>query len=207
MARYCTSIFPSRRRGEILHKSDRFIYMYTSQQYTSQHKTNRVKWHGRWQEANHVYRQSGETSSLVSWPKCTQATSARFQHPGSGNLLTYSWQPSHCTIIIHGCYVHKPWSITHSVMPWWHAVRECNTGKHCTSCQLENIIGWKRTTLQSVPYGLFSTEPKGNSPEGEGYMSYSTWEVATDDVSVNVCPSTSRRQTLLVRLYAPKTVL
>ena len=45
---------------------------------------------------------------------------------------------------------------------------EGNTGKHCTSCQLENTIGQKRSTLQSVPYGLYSTEPEGNSPEGEG---------------------------------------
>jgi len=178
--------------------------MYTSQQYTSQHKTNRVKWHGRWQEANHVHRQNGETSSLVSWPKCTQVTSAQFQHPGSGNLLTYSWQPSHCTIIIHGCYVHKVSSTTHSVTPWWHTVDslltaplsymvatstklevppiqshlddmqygECNTRKHCTSCQLENTIGRKRNALQSVPYGLYSTEPEGKSPEGEGYTSH-----------------------------------
>jgi len=46
--------------------------------------------------------------------------------------------------------------------------RECNTRKHCTPCQLENTIGRKRSTLQSVPYDLYSTEPEGNSPEGEG---------------------------------------
>ena len=182
--------------------------MYTSQQYTSQHKTNHVKWHGRWQEANHVYRQNGETSSLVSWPKCTQVTSARFQHPGSGNLLTHSWQPSHCTIIIHGCYVHKAWSTTHSVTPWRHAVWGVQYWKTLHFMSIREYY-WPKTKYVTVSaVRLIQYWTRGEQPWGWGlYKSYSTCQVATDDVSVNASPSTSRPQTLLVCLYVPKAVL
>jgi len=36
---------------------------------------------------------------------------------------------------------------------------------------------------QSVPYGLYSTEPSGRSPEGEGYISYT----ARDWYDTGIC--------------------
>ena len=120
--------------------------------------------------------------------------------------MTYSWQPSHCTLSYMVATSTKlgvpPIQSCLDDMQYG----ECNTGKHCTSCQLIREYYWPKTKYVTVSaVWLIQYWTRGEQPRGWGlYKSYSTCQVATDDVSFNVCPSTSRRQTLLVRLMSPR---